>query len=141
VVACLEEVDEVMPDSIDQAVPSCDSPGPNVGSQMPQGFRLPDAAERFASGGLHEIEGAEGNLPVRSDPMLQVLHAFILNDGDSRRLLWGSLALPLLGHFRESSVRDSQLLHQSFEFNGGCLFALGPCKGSEKSSRVLRRPK
>ena len=79
-VAGLEKIDSVVRDTVDQSVSSGNAAGPDVGPQMFERLGLPDAFEGVASDRLHELEDAEGHFSVGLDPVLQVLHALILDD-------------------------------------------------------------
>jgi len=87
VVSYLEVVDKVVAHSLDQAVQGCDSPGPNVGSEVIQWLWLPNTAKGIPPYRLHQTEDSQGNLPVGGYPMFQVLHAFGLIVREARRII------------------------------------------------------
>ena len=97
-VAGLKEVDETVAHPIDKAISGGDASGPDIGTEVLQGFRLPNPLERFAPDLLHEPENLEGDLSIGPNPMLQVFLTFVLNDGDSAFGTGGTLLSLLGGH-------------------------------------------
>jgi hypothetical protein len=140
VVACLQEVDEVIPNAIDQSVPGGDSPRPDVGPKVLQWFGLSNPLKRVSPRFLHQLEHPQGGLSIGGYPMLQVLHAFFLNDGGSMSPSCGTPFLALRWHGEYLSVEEPQFLHESFELDRGHLLAFGPGESCEESGGVRRRP-
>jgi hypothetical protein len=140
VVACLQEVDEVISNAIDQSVPGCDSARPDVGSKVLQRFRLSNSSKRISPCVLHQLEDSKSSLPIGGYPMLQVLHAFVLNDGDSRFLSRPPRFLAPRWHREDSSVGKAQFVHEGFEVDRGDLPALGTSERCEQSGGISRGP-
>jgi len=141
VIPSLEKVDKVIAHSVDQAVPGRDPPRPDIGSKVLQRFRFSNPAKWVPHRFFHQIENPKGSLPIGGNPMLQVLHAFVLNDGGAVFLRCWTALLAFLRHGENSSVRESQFLHEGLKPDGRRLPALGPSESCEESGGIGRGPK
>lgn len=133
-VACLQEVHEVVTDTVDQAVAGGDAPRPDVRTEVFEVLRLADAPERIAARGLHEVEDTKGDFAVRGDPVNQILQALVLDDRG-----------PLLGPRRptaplpaahEDLPVQAELLGERFDLGGGRAPSPGTRQRGEEAQRI-----
>ena len=80
-IAGLEEVDAVVSDKINQPVLLGQSPRPDPGSQVFQGFRFAPAFEGISHDGLDKRERPQSGFPVGLDPPADVFPEFALEHG------------------------------------------------------------
>lgn len=80
-VASLEKVGSGIGDSVDQSALSGDPPGPDVGTKVLERLWFPDSSKGVPANLLHEPEDLERHLSVGADPVLEILHALVLDDG------------------------------------------------------------
>lgn len=78
-----QEVDAIVANEVDKPMFLRDAPGPDIGSQVPEGLRLPDALKRISQNGFHELEDSQRGLSVGIDPEMQVLPELILKDRET----------------------------------------------------------
>jgi hypothetical protein len=72
--------------------------------------------------------------------MLQVLHAFVLNDGDSKFLSRPPRFLAPRWHREDFSVGKAQFVHEGFEVDRGDLPAPGTSQSCEEPGGIRRGP-
>jgi hypothetical protein len=57
-----------------------DSSRPHAFAQVPQGFRLSQAAKRVASNGFNQLKDFDCGLAVRRNPKMQILEEIAVED-------------------------------------------------------------
>jgi hypothetical protein len=73
VVPCLEKVDLVTLNEIDDSVFLSEPARPGTFGEVLQWFRLANPLERVSQNCLHQIESAQSHLPILGDPEPQVV--------------------------------------------------------------------
>src|SRR5213593_4564683 len=82
-IACLQEVDPVRADEIDDAMFLRQAAGPGSRGEELQRLRPPDPGKGLAHDGLDQIERPERDLAVRIDPVPKILAELWVKDGES----------------------------------------------------------
>jgi hypothetical protein len=141
VIPCLKKVDEGIAHTIDQSVSGCDSPRPDIGSKVPQRFGLSNPAKGIPPGFLHQIQDPQCGLPVGGHPVLQVLHAFVLNDGDSTSRTGGTLLSVFGGHRRSGPLGEAHFVLEAFQVDGVGFLAAGADQCRKEADRIVGRLK
>lgn len=77
----LKEIDLVLPDQIDHPVFLGQSPGPDIGPEVLEAFRLAEASEGVAYDGLDQIQAPQGHASVGLHPESQVLAKLFMENG------------------------------------------------------------
>ena len=72
-IPCLEKVDSLLADAVDQAVFLRDSPRPAAGENELQGFWFANSGKRVSHDIFHEFKDSYRYFPVCLDPISQVL--------------------------------------------------------------------
>ena len=81
VVTGLEKVDPIILNEVNDSVFLGKSARPCFGGKILKRFRLTYAGERITHNGFHQFECTQRNLPICSNPILQVLAELFLKYG------------------------------------------------------------
>ena len=79
-VAGLEEVDAIVSDEVDEPVFLGQTAGPDVGAEVPKGFRLSEPRERVGHDDFYKMKDFESDSSVVLDPVTKVFSELVLKD-------------------------------------------------------------
>lgn len=82
VISCLQKVDRAIGYAVDQSVFLGDTPGPAAGQDIFKRFGLAQPLEWISDYSLYQIQNSNRGVPVRFNPVAEVLPEFQVKNGD-----------------------------------------------------------
>jgi hypothetical protein len=118
VVAGLKKVDGVVADAVHESLLSRDPSGPEFRAEVLQWLRLANAPEGVAPNLFHQPENLERDLTIRTAPVLEVLHAFVLDDCGAPPGTGRNCTAAFRGHEGSGRLAETELFLKPFQIDG-----------------------